>query len=58
MNQLPLLVCDEFLARRLGAYAPDEEIIETGIGVLTDGNILIWPFVPDDAKDLNRRMTA
>lgn len=52
-----VLLCDALLAKRLGAYAPTT-LVPTGIGVLTGEGCLIWPFVADDVKDLNRRTNA
>lgn len=50
---------DEFLAYRLGARRPGPAYeVPMFIVLPAKGPSLIWPFVADDVKDLNRRTTA
>lgn len=55
-----ILVCDREFAIRLGARDVPTLLREfDGLVIFSRvGEDLIWPFVPDDVKDLNRRMTA
>lgn len=50
---------DEFLVYRLGARFPGPayEDIPVFIVLPEKGPSLIWPFVADDVKDINRRTT-
>lgn len=56
-----VLECDdEFLAYRLGARAPTPALTNGSFFIVLPrvGQSLVWPFVSDDVKDLNRRTTA